>query len=260
MLSMMACVKQQEKEFSNNNLYSTLWMQSAAEYKANSIQVYQAAAANLADLISNKNHTALTEQKDGYQELPPAIILDVDETVLDNSAYEAKLVMENKSYARDTWNHWISLKQAGAIPGVVNFLNKAQQLGVTIFYVTNRRCTPQEDQPCPQDRQTFENLQNVGINNVSIDNVMLRDEQEEWTGDKTSRRTYVAEKCRVIMLFGDNLGDFIADTVKTSKERMDLINQHLENWGNSWFMLANPSYGGWQSVLEKPVESNLETY
>lgn len=235
-------------------------MQSAAEYQANSIQLYQAAAANLTDLINNKNHTALTEQKEGYQELPPAIILDVDETVLDNSSYEAKLVMENQSYDRESWNHWISLKQAKAVPGVVAFLNKAEQLGVTIFFVTNRKCDSAESDPCPQDKQTFENLQNVGIKSATIENVMLRDEQEEWTRDKTSRRIYVAENYRVIMLFGDNLADFIADTVKTREERSALINQHLERWGHSWFMLANPTYGGWQSVLDEPVESNLETY
>jgi 5'-nucleotidase (lipoprotein e(P4) family) len=255
-----ACIKQQQTEFSNNNLYSTLWMQTAAEYIANSVMTYQAAAALLPELISDKNNSALLEQKEGFQELPPAIILDVDETVLDNSPYEGKLIMENKEFASDTWNYWLSLKQAKAIPGVVDFLNKAQDMGVTIFYVTNRRCTPLDNEPCPQDQQTFENLQNVGINNVSRENVLLRDEQQDWDRDKTSRREYVAEKYRVIMLFGDNLADFLADTAKTQQERAELINQNMQRWGNSWFMLANPSYGGWQSVLKNPLESNIATY
>jgi 5'-nucleotidase (lipoprotein e(P4) family) len=255
-----ACIKQQETEFSNNNLYSTLWMQTAAEYIANSVMTYQAAAAFLPELINDKKHSALPQQKEGFQELPPAIILDVDETVLDNSPYQGKLVMENKPFANDTWNHWLSLKQAKAIPGAVDFLNKAQDMGVTIFYVTNRRCTALDNDPCPQDQQTFENLKNVGINNVNKENVLLRDEQEEWGRDKTSRREFVAENYRVIMLFGDNLADFLADTAKTAQQRAELINQNRQRWGNSWFMLANPSYGGWQSVLEKPQETHLVTY
>ena len=253
-----SCVK--EKEFSNNNLNSTLWIQTAAEYKANSIQVYQSAMFRLTDLINDKNHTATFEQKEGFEQLPPAIILDVDETVLDNSPYQGKLVKENKKFSADTWNHWVSLKQAKAIPGVVNFLNKAQEMGVTIFYITNRRCTPVDTNPCPQDTETFENLQSVGIKNVSPGNVLLLGEHDDWGRDKTSRREFVAQNYRIIMLFGDNLGDFLADTTETPQERANLINQNIERWGNYWFMLANPTYGGWQGVLDDPKENSLKTY
>jgi len=256
----VSCTKQEEKKFSNNNLNSTLWMQTAAEYEANSIQVYQSAALKLNNLINDKSHTAILEQKEGFEMLPPAIILDVDETVLDNSPYQAKLVIENKSFSRDSWNHWVSLKQAKAVPGVVDFLNKAQEMEVTIFYVTNRRCTALENDPCPQDKQTFENLQSVGINNVSLENVLLRGEQQDWSRDKTSRRQYVAGSYRVIMLFGDNLGDFLADGAETQQDRAGLIKQNLERWGNSWYMLANPTYGGWQSILDDPKEANLTIY
>ena len=259
-LLLLGCIKQPEKEFANNNLNSMLWMQTAAEYKANSIMIYQAATEKLENFINDKKHSALLEQQDGYEQLPPAIILDVDETVLDNSPYDAMLVKEDKIFSNDTWNNWISLKQAKAIPGVVNFLNTAQQKGVTIFYVTNRKCAAVENDPCPQDMQTFENLQNSGIENVLQENVMLRDEQEGWGRDKTSRRGYVAENYRVIMLFGDNLGDFLADTATTIETRAALINNNLQHWGYDWFMLANPAYGGWENVLKKPGEDNLEVY
>ena len=87
-----------------------------------------------------------------------------------------------------------------------------------------------------------------------MDNVLLLGEKDGWGRDKTSRREFVAANYRVIMLFGDNLGDFIADTAENQKERSDLISQNLEHWGNSWFMLANPTYGGWQSDLDDPKE------
>jgi len=235
-------------------------MQSAAEYKANSITIYQAATDKLDGFINDKKHTALIEQQEGFEQLPPAIILDVDETVLDNSPYDAMLVKENKTFSNETWNYWLSLKQAKAVPGAVNFLNTAQQKGVTIFYVTNRKCAPVSDDPCPQDGQTFENLQNIGIENVLAENVMLRNEQDDWGRDKTSRRAFVAEKYRVIMLFGDNLGDFVADTVKTQEARSVLTEDNLKHWGHDWFMLANPAYGSWENVLEKPREVNLITY
>ena len=120
-LLLLGCIKQPEEEFANNNLNSMLWMQTAAEYKANSIMIYQAATEKLENFINDKKHSALLEQQDGYEQLPPAIILDVDETVLDNSPYDAMLVKEDKIFSNDTWNNWISLKQAKAIPGVVNF-------------------------------------------------------------------------------------------------------------------------------------------
>lgn len=259
---LLSCVKKENVQTTHDNLNSTLWMQTAAEYTANSIQTYQTAASRLKVLINDKNHTALLEQKDGFEKLPPAIILDVDETVLDNSPYEGMLIKENKEFSSDTWNHWISLKQAEAIPGVVDFLNTAQDMGVTIFYVTNRKCSADSNAPdlCPQDGQTFENLQKAGIKNVTVDNVLLKNEHENWTSDKTSRREYVAENYRVIMLFGDNLGDFLADTSKSVTERENLIYQNKERWGNSWFMLANPTYGGWQSVLDDPKENNLKSF
>ena len=256
----ISCKKQGEIPFSNNNLNSTLWMQTAAEYQANSLQVYQMAAAKLNGLLEDQKHTALLEQKSGYEKLPPAIILDVDETILDNSPYQAMLVIENKKFSSITWNQWVALKQAPAIPGVVDFLNTAQQMGVTIFYVTNRKCSGPDNDPCPQDKQTFENLQSVGINNVTLDNVLLLGEKDNWGRDKTSRRHYVAQNYRVIMLFGDNLGDFIEDDVQTVEERNNLIKQNQDRWGKSWFMLANPTYGGWQSILHKPLQKNLTTW
>lgn len=257
-----SCIKEPDNSFTNNNLNSALWMQTAAEYQANTIQIYQVAVALLDGLIADKNHTALPEQIENYQQLPPAIILDIDETVLDNMPYDAKLILENRHYSSDDWNQWVSLEQATAVPGAVEFLNNAQEKGVAIFYISNRKCAPEEgsDNPCPQEEQTFKNLQNIGINNVSMENILLQNKQESWVKDKTSRRTFVAQKYRVIMLFGDNLADFVSDTAKTQKQRESLVLKYSEKWGTCWFMLANPVYGNWQGVLAKPIESNLKIY
>ena len=71
-------------------LMATLFVQSSAEFYANSKSIYAAAQSNLKELLQDQNHTAALEQKDNYQNKPPAIILDVDQTVLDNSAYQAR--------------------------------------------------------------------------------------------------------------------------------------------------------------------------
>ena len=256
------CIKEADNRLTHNNLNSTLWMQTAAEYVANSLQTYQTAAERLDSLINDKNHTALIEQKDNYQKLPPAIILDVDETVLDNSPYDAKLILDNKKHTSAEWNRWVSLEQAEAVPGAVKFLNKAQDMGITIFFVTNRKCVPDDnvENPCPQDEQTFKNLQKVGIQNVKIENVLLQNEQETWKKDKTSRREYVAQNYRVIMLFGDNLADFVSDTAKSFKQRESHVLKYSDKWGTCWFMLANPMYGNWHDALIKPVEDNFSSY
>lgn len=259
-ITLFSCTKKVNNPKTDNSLNATLWMQTAAEYKANSVQIYQIAEAGLTDLVNDKHFTAIDQQKEGYEDLPPAIILDVDETVLDNSHYQAMLIKKHKKYEKQSWNHWISLMQAGAVPGAVEFLNKAQDMGVTIFYVTNRRCEADSSGPCPQDKQTFENLQKVGIHDVISENVLLRDEQENWGKDKSSRRGYIAQNYRVIMLFGDNLGDFLDITNKNRQDRDNLVYQNKERWGKSWFMLANPEYGSWHDVLSKPVENNLNSY
>ncbi len=113
-------------------LMATLYVQSSAEFYANSSTIYRAAQNNLDALLSDKNHTAALEQLKNYNDKPPAIILDVDQTVLDNSAYQARIIEKETSYP-DGWFDWAKEEQAEFMPGVFEFMQYAESRGVEIF-------------------------------------------------------------------------------------------------------------------------------
>ena len=256
-----AAVTMQKSELTNNNLNSTLWIQSSSEYKANSIQTFNSARNILNRAQNEVLWTAVSEQGVEYSTLPTAIILDIDETVLDNSPYQAQLVLNGREYDYESWDKWVALKSASAVPGSVDFINYAQKQGIEIFYITNRACAPriQDGEPCPQEQDTIENLRNVGITGVTPNNTLLKKERPDWTSEKGSRRKAVTMNYRVIMLVGDDLGDFLPDVKQsiTTQERDLLVAKHKENWGTKWFTLANPTYGSWLSILESPKSAQL---
>lgn len=247
----------------HDNLNSTLWYQTSAEFRANSLQTYRQAEFMLPSLLSDKNATALLNQTNNYQNLPPAIIVDIDETILDNSPAAAHEIKFNHGFDLKNWDRWVSLKQAKAVPGAVQFLNQAQELGVTVLFISNRECKARENSAsCPQKDDTIANLKLVGIKQVTNNQVWLKSEQDGWTSEKESRRIVAASKFRVIMLMGDDLGDFLPNVKKniTPEQRFQLVEKHQEYWGARWFMLTNPTYGSWETILEQPKTKYLHSY
>jgi acid phosphatase len=252
-----------QTESSHANLNSTLWYQTSAEFRANSLQTYRQAAFALPALLADKNLTALTNQKTDYATLPPAIIVDIDETILDNSPSAAHEIKFNHPFDAKSWDHWVSLRSAKAVPGAVNFINNAQQQGVKVLFISNRECKPRIKQSnCPQKTDTVTNLKQVGIQQISNDQVWLKSEKPDWTSEKESRRILAAQQFRVIMLIGDDFGDFLPDVKKniTPEQRFQLVDQYDAYWGIRWFMLTNPTYGSWETILEKPKTKYLQSY
>jgi acid phosphatase len=170
-----------QPEITNNNFNSTLWVQTAAEYEANAIQAYSSAESNIDVALRDKSWTATLEQGSNYSLKPPAIILDIDETVLDNSPYQAQLVLDNEEYNSQTWDDWIAMESAPAVPGAVDFINSMESLQVDVIYITNRECMVRTDGgvECPQKQDTIDNLIKVGIEDVDPDHVFLRGEQPD---------------------------------------------------------------------------------
>lgn len=113
-------------------------MQTAAEYRASAKQAYRLAELQLDVALRDPAWTAATEQTGDVSSLPPAVILDLDETVLDNSAFQARGVRDTSTYSEAAWNRWAEERKAGAIPGAIEFLTHAKSRGVAPFYVTNR--------------------------------------------------------------------------------------------------------------------------
>jgi acid phosphatase len=232
------------------------WVTESAEYRALTRQIYRTAGAMLDGRIADEDWSALPSHP-ADTSLPPAIILDVDETVLDNSPFQ--ILLGDKPFNRTDWDQWVARAQADAVPGVVEFLRQARETGVAVFLVTNRDCMrrPGSADRCPQEDDTLDNLRRIGLE-FDPEHLMLSNERPDWTDEKKVRRDYVARDHRVIMLFGDDLGDFL-DCVRgrviapckrpaTAAERLRMVREHGEYWGLGWFVLPNPMYGSWTGV------------
>ncbi len=248
-------------------LLAVVWMQRAAEYRAACLQAYRTAAAALPEAIDDPAWTACLEQgpADTFRNLPPAVVLDVDETILDNSAYGARLIADHATYESATWSAWVHEQQAGAIPGALAYVQKAQQLGARVFYVTNRKCDREENgKRFTDETDTRANLRKLGfpiVEGEGEDAVLCAGE----VGDKAARRAKLCERFRIVQLVGDNLGDFApgtdsrkeADTphgkvvegAHVERVRSTLVDVVGEWWGVRWILIPNPSYGGFEDAL-----------
>ena len=121
----------------HQSLMATLFVQNSAESYTNSLSIYKAAEDQLEKVVENTKVSAAIEQTESFSGKPPAVILDVDQTVLDNIAYQARLI-ETNTYYPQGWKEWCEEEQADYMPGVESFLNKASELGVEVFFITNR--------------------------------------------------------------------------------------------------------------------------
>lgn len=224
----------------NDGLNGTLWLQTSVEYKTTAMSVYAGATRLLDAAIGDHSWTAALEQDGNYMTKPPAVILDVDETVLDNSAYQAWVVTDKTHYSSKTWAAFVYDMISTPTPGALEFTKAAAARGVEVFYVSNRKA--------PEEEPTIENLKKYGFPYADEKHVMLRGEVEEWGSNKTPRRAAVAEDYRVIMQFGDNFGDFTDEIDGSIAERLEVMEKYGNYWGERWFMLPNPSYGSWEEA------------
>lgn len=231
----------------DDNLNAVLWVQSSAEYRAACETVYHAAAERLDAALAEKNHDALVPDERGNAAggLPPAVIMDVDETVLDNSPYQARLVRDGKEYDEVTWDRWVAEKKAKPLPGVVDFAKAAAAKGVTILYLSNRAEHLQA--------ATIENLRAVGLP-VKDDSVFLGlgtfvKDCEQNGSEKNCRRRLAGQQYRVLMQFGDQLGDFVQVLANTPQARTALVDEYADWFGERWWMLPNPTYGSWEPAV-----------
>lgn len=228
----------------NDLLNATLWVSNSVEYKASTMMAYQLAKIRVDQALADKSWTAATEQKGSYQSLPPAIVLDVDETILDNGAYESWLIKTGKDYSGKTYDLWTQSAAGKAIPGAVDFLKYAAGKGVTIFYVSNRTAAQEED--------TRKNLQALGfpMGPAGVDTFLFVKEpgHDDWGSAKGTRRAFVAAKYRVLLLFGDNYGDFSDDAALDEAGRLKSFQSNIAHVGRDWIFIANPEYGSFETA------------
>ena len=227
----------------HENLNAVLWVQTALEYEATTLQAYRLAQLQLDTALADLSWTAAIEQKGDASKLPPAVILDVDETVLDNSYYQARMVRDNTPYTTATWDPWVMEGRATAIPGAREFTQYAAQKGVTVFYITNRTANLEE--------ATKKNLVAEGFPvTKDVDAVLARGERPDWSASaKGPRRAHVAASYRILMLIGDDLGDFVVDASGPPQQRQARTEPYSEWWGRRWIMIPNPTYGSWERAI-----------
>lgn len=226
----------------HENLNSLLWMQTSIEYRHNAIQAYRLAEAMLLDALRDHDWTAALEQSPGFQNLPPAVILDIDETVLDNSPSEAEYMQRGSgAFTEAGWEDWVNRAAAKPIPGAAAFLQLAEAKGVEAFYITNREKS--------QEAKTIENLRTVGLPFADEEHVLTTGEMPDWPSEKTSRRRYLANRYRILLLIGDDAGDFLAGVRSNLAEREAAMAPHESYLGTRWIVLPNPAYGSWERAI-----------
>lgn len=221
---------------------AVLWVGTSEEYRASALQAYAAATASLDRALADSTWTAALEQTGDYADLPPAVIVDLDETAVDNAPMEATLILERDgTFDPDAWADWVNAAEAEPVPGALEFLREADRRGVAVFYVSNGAAALEEG--------IRRNLERVGLPLAEDrDAVLLRDEREAWTSDKSTRRAHVAGSFRVVLVIGDDLNDFLPARLPLA-EREGLARRHAERWGVSWIVLPNPMYGSWEGAL-----------
>jgi len=231
----------------NDSLNATVWFQTSVERDLVYTAIYRAAGRQLDAALKDRRWDALPDGDRGNDpsRLPPAIIVDVDETVLDNSPSQVRQIREHRGYDEAAWGAWVNERKARALPGAVEFLKGAAARGVTVFYVSNRDASLAE--------ATVANLRAAGFpledasQFLGLGTVVGGCEQNG--SEKACRRRLVAERYRVLMQFGDQVGDFVEITANTPEGRRAAIAPYLDWIGTRWWPLPNPVYGSWEPAL-----------
>ena len=217
---------------------AVLWVQSSAEFRAVATQTFAAARRAIDEALADPARVGAIEETNADPSQPPAIIVDVDDTVLDNTPFEARVVARGMTYDEPMWKAWVAEGAAPAMPGATEFLRYAQSRGVTVFYVTNR-------DEADERAGTVANLQRLGFPlDPRVETVLLRKDPK--MSDKSPRRRDVADKYRLILLVGDDLNDFANVRAASWAERDALLREKESWWGSRWFMIPNPMYGSWE--------------
>lgn len=231
-----AALKQKQQYQAETETMGLLWMRTSAEYRALAYQGYNVAMNAVKMAVTDPSH----------QRKPLAIVLDADETVVDNTKLMGESIVHgNGRFDAPWWRQVVHQGKSQAMPGAVEFLNEVHKQGVEIFYVSNRYAPVNLD-------VTIQNFKELGFPSVDKDHVLLFEKDS----DKQPRFDMIAKKYYVIVYMGDNAGDFpIGTKGKTLAERNAIIDTHKEDFGTTFVVFPNPAYGSWVSALAKGYQN-----
>jgi 5'-nucleotidase (lipoprotein e(P4) family) len=207
---------------------AVVWHQTSAEMRAISYQTFHFARM-LIDQYEEKNPTRSRGR---------AVVVDIDETVLDNSPHSAKMILEDKSFPY-AWMDWVNRAEAEALPGSVEFLQYAVSRGYDVFYVSNR------DMP-EEYEGTERNLRRRGFPQADSVHILLKTTES----GKETRRAMIAQTHDIVLLIGDNLNDHAAVFERKSvKDRMEETDRLRNEFGTRFLVLPNSMYGEWEGAV-----------
>ncbi|KHD84614.1 5'-nucleotidase, lipoprotein e(P4) family [Bacillus ginsengihumi] len=206
---------------------AVLWYENAGEMKALYYQGYrlgkQVVDRSLQQHIAKKR----------------AIVLDIDETVLNNGPYLESLVKSGTDDFDHDFGEWVEKAEAKPLPGVRDFLNYVNRKGIDIYYISNRNERHLE--------ATMKNLKMAGLPQVTSSHVLLKTNE----ASKESRRQLVEKNHEIIALFGDNLIDFAHEfDGKSTAERNNEVEQMQQLFGDKFIVFPNSIYGSWDDDLD----------
>lgn len=229
-------LKQKQQYQADIETMGLLWMRTSAEYRALAYQGYNVAMNAFKMAVTDPSH----------QRKPLAIVLDADETVVDNTKLMGESIVNgNGRFDAPWWRQAVHQGKSQAMPGAVEFLNEVHKQGVEIFYVSNRYAPVNYD-------ATVQNFKALGFPSVDKDHVLLFEKDS----DKQPRFDMIAKKYYVVVYMGDNAGDFpIGTKGKTLAERNAIIDNHKEDFGTTFVVFPNPAYGSWVSALAKGYQN-----
>lgn len=231
----------------NDNLNAVVWTQLAIEHDLIYLQTYRDAQSRLLAALHDPNWDALAsgDRVAPSEGLKPAVVLDIDETVLDNSPYQARLVRSGGAYNEADWAAWCREEAARAFPGAVAFTQFAASHGIAVIYISNRASD--------LDQVTLANLRKVGLPVSGAQDFLglgtAVDGCQQTGTSKACRRQLIGRTYRVLMQFGDQVGDFVDVTRHTVTARNQAMAPYLDWIGRRWFVLPNPTYGSWEPAV-----------
>lgn len=219
--------------------HALAWFQTAAEYRAICLQTYESA----------KHHSLMALNAAGTNKRPPAVVMDIDETVLDNSAFNAFLAERGLPYSESLWQSWVNANPGSvvAVPGAVSYVQAMRKTNVAVLFISNRDVA--------LTNVTISRMAELGFGNTAELAAGMRFRSGS-SSSKEERRKQVESEYRLLAAVGDNLADF-ADEFEASKtgsahDRWDRVTapETAGNWGTKWFVLPNPIYGDWEKEVQ----------
>jgi 5'-nucleotidase (lipoprotein e(P4) family) len=253
-----------KQQLNEQSVLATNWVQQSGEYRALAYQSFNMAklAFDNAVLRGIKN---------------PAVVVDLDETLIDNSAYQASLIDTEQEFNSKTWNQWIKSEMAKVIPGAVEFSNYVNAKGGKVFFISDREESSTKDTKNNDlELATINNLKNLGFTGANENSLLLKGEftqivDGQENNSKELRRQAITQgkadgiSYQIVLLLGDNLNDFDDKAGKTNEQRRSYVDSIKNKYGVSngeitYIVLPNPMYGAWESGMYNPKIFNKDKW